>query len=235
MTDVSYDFSSTIKRLPSCWQELLTTQMQQPYMSKLTKELSARAKQGATIYPPADKVFHAFDALPLKSIKVVILGQDPYHGEGQAHGLSFSVECGVKVPPSLRNIFRELHDDLGIELPPHGCLDSWVDQGVLLLNNVLTVEKGQAGSHRKLGWEQFTDRVIDTINSQCEGVVFILWGGPAQQKAKNVDDSRHCVLQAPHPSPLSSYRGFFGCKHFSMANDYLAGNDKKAVDWNIRD
>lgn len=179
-----------------------------------------------------DQVFAAFHACPLDKVKVVILGQDPYHGPGQAHGLSFSVSPEVPIPPSLRNIYKELNSDLGIEVPSHGNLKHWAEQGVLLLNNVLTVEQGKAGSHHKKGWENFTDSVIEVLN-QRQGLVFILWGSPAQKKAKVVSKDRHLVLESVHPSPLSSYRGFFGSKPFSKTNDYLVAHGHKAIDWHL--
>ena len=175
--------------------------------------------------------FTAFDLTPFKEVKVVIIGQDPYHGEGQAHGLSFSVPKGLKLPPSLKNILKELESDLGCANPTSGNLEAWAKQGVLLLNTVLTVRKSEAGSHQKKGWETFTDAVVAHLNEECEGLVFLLWGSPAQKKGKSIDRERHLVLQAPHPSPLSSYRGFFGCRHFSQTNEYLIQHNKKPIDW----
>jgi len=167
-------------------------------------------------------------------VKVVILGQDPYHGAGQAHGLCFSVQKGIKVPPSLKNIYKEIETDLGITPPNHGFLESWAKGGVLLLNAHLTVEESNPMAHKKLGWDQFTDRVIEILNSKKEHLVFMLWGSPAHNKAKNVDPERHCVLKTVHPSPLSSYRGFFGCQHFSQCNDYLLEHNIRAIDWSVR-
>lgn len=186
------------------------------------------------IYPPREDVFNAFKMTPLEKVRVVILGQDPYHGPNQAHGLCFSVQPGVAPPPSLVNIFKELQQDIaGFHYPDHGCLTHWAEQGVLLLNTVLTVQQGQAHSHAKIGWEEFTDKVIEQLNQHCEGLVFLLWGSHAQKKGSIVDRSRHCVMTAPHPSPLSAHRGFFGCKHFSRTNAYLQEQGKSPIDWQI--
>lgn len=192
-----------------------------------------RERATKTIYPAASDVFRAFGACPFAHVKVVILGQDPYHGEGQAHGLSFSVPQGVKPPPSLVNILKELASDVGVEAPLHGDLSRWAQQGVLLLNTVLTVEHGKAGSHHGKGWELFTDHVIDVLNKKKEHLVFILWGTPAQKKADKVDRSRHLVLTSVHPSPLSSYRGFFGSRPFSQANAYLQSKGIPPIDWSL--
>ncbi|REG90681.1 uracil-DNA glycosylase [Algoriphagus antarcticus] len=183
------------------------------------------------VYPSGNEIFNAFNHSPLDTVKVVILGQDPYHGPGQAHGLSFSVKPGVPFPPSLLNIFKEIESDLGKPLPNNGNLIRWADQGVFLLNATLTVRAHEAGSHQKKGWEEFTDEVIRTISDSRENVVFLLWGAYAQKKAALIDDSKHLILKAPHPSPLSSYRGFFGCRHFSKANEYLLAKGKKPIDW----
>lgn len=188
---------------------------------------------GATLYPPPARIFAALDATPFDAVKVVILGQDPYHGPDQAHGLSFSVPPGIAVPPSLANIFNELKRDLGVEPPDHGCLLPWARQGVLLLNAVLTVEAGRAGSHQGRGWESFTDEVIVQLSAEREGLVFMLWGSYAQAKGRIIDRSRHAVLKAPHPSPLSAYRGFIGCGHFSAANRYLQGRGAEPIDWRL--
>ncbi|MEB2786916.1 uracil-DNA glycosylase [Algoriphagus persicinus] len=185
----------------------------------------------AKVYPPAKEIFNAFNHCPLTSVKVVILGQDPYHGPGQAHGLSFSVKQGVPLPPSLVNIFKEIEFDLGKPLPTQGELTRWADQGVFLLNATLTVRAHQAGSHQKKGWEKFTDEVIRTISDTREHVVFLLWGAFAQKKALLIDSKKHLILTAPHPSPLSSYRGFFGCRHFSKTNQYLIAHGKEPIDW----
>lgn len=216
--------------LPPCWQKALTDVLDPSVLPKIEAFLSKEMQSGKIIYPALDEVFSAFVAAPLESVKVVIIGQDPYHGEGQAHGLCFSVKPGVKTPPSLQNIYKELNTDIGMEIPKHGHLISWAKQGVLLLNNVLTVEHGKAGSHHKQGWEIFTDAVIKIL-AQKENLVFLLWGSPAQKKAKVVDPKRHLVLTSVHPSPLSVYRGFFGSKHFSKTNEYLKKHGKKAIDW----
>lgn len=214
------------------WKSRLNAQFDQPYMKALRKTLVARRKAGTTIYPPPDQWFTSFNLTPFNRVKVVILGQDPYHGAGQAHGLCFSVLPGVPIPPSLRNIYKELQSDLGIEPVKHGYLESWAKQGVFMLNSVLTVEHGAAASHQGLGWEAFTDAVIDSINLDTEKTVFMLWGGYAKRKGQMIDQSRHLVLQSAHPSPLS-VRGFTGCKHFSKANAYLQQQGKQAVDWQL--
>jgi uracil-DNA glycosylase len=202
-------------------------------MADLRVFLQAEKRAGKRIFPPGNEFFNAFSHTPLDRVKVVILGQDPYHGEGQAHGLCFSVRPGVQVPPSLQNIYREIHDELGLPIPRHGHLTAWADRGVLLLNSVLSVECARAGSHRDRGWEMFTDRVIEVINREREGVVFMLWGSYAQRKGKIIDVQRHLVLKAPHPSPLSAHRGFFGCGHFRAANDYLATRGQEPIDWSL--
>lgn len=185
------------------------------------------------IFPPADDIFNAFHLTPLKDVKVVILGQDPYHNNGQAHGLCFSVQKGVTVPPSLVNIYQELHDDLGCEIPNHGCLTKWAQQGVLMLNTVLTVRAHQANSHRGIGWEEFTDAAIKVLNAQDRPMVFILWGSPAQKKTRMLNNPNHKILMAPHPSPLSAYRGFFGSRPFSQTNAFLTEHGLDPIDWQI--
>jgi uracil-DNA glycosylase len=190
-------------------------------------------RAGKTIYPPPKRIFAALDTTPFDAVKVVILGQDPYHGPGQAHGLCFSVLPGVPAPPSLENIFKEIERDLGIPRPDHGCLIPWARQGVLLLNSVLTVERGLAGSHQGKGWEGFTDAVVDHLNRERENLVFLLWGSYAQAKGKLIDTRRHCVLKAPHPSPLSAHRGFIGCGHFSRANAWLREHGLTEIDWRL--
>jgi uracil-DNA glycosylase len=200
-------------------------------MQKLKAFLSAEKEQKKQIYPHSSNWFHALEATPLDDVKVVILGQDPYHQLGQAHGLCFSVQPGVKVPPSLVNVYKELQSDLGITPPNHGYLESWARQGVLLLNAVLTVVDSQANAHQGKGWEQFTDKIVSTVNEQCEHVVFMLWGSYAQKKGAVIDTQKHLVLKAPHPSPLSAHRGFLGCKHFSQANAYLAQHQKQPIEW----
>ena len=215
------------------WQRQLGDELKKDYMLSLQEFLAAGQQQGAVIYPPQSQWFTALNSTPLDQVKVVILGQDPYHGSGQAHGLCFSVLPNVKVPPSLANIYKELKSDLGIEPPNHGCLTSWAEQGVLLLNATLTVEQGQAGSHQGKGWETFTDSIISKINDQRQGVIFMLWGSYAQKKASMIDAERHLVLQSVHPSPLSAYRGFFGCGHFSQANHYLRSQELEPIDWQL--
>ncbi|MGL5565722.1 MAG: uracil-DNA glycosylase, partial [Plesiomonas sp.] len=205
---------------------------QQPYFLDTMAYVAAERAAGKEIYPPEHDVFNAFRYTPFEQVKVVILGQDPYHGPNQAHGLCFSVLPGVPVPPSLVNMYKELAQDIaGFQIPQHGYLKSWADQGVLLLNTVLTVERGQAHSHAKLGWETFTDRVIAAVNEHRQGVVFLLWGAHAQKKGRIIDRQRHHVLTAPHPSPLSAHRGFLGCRHFSQTNQLLAQQNLPAIDW----
>jgi uracil-DNA glycosylase len=202
-------------------------------MQQLALFLRDELRAGKTIYPPPRRIFAALDATPFDRVKVVILGQDPYHGPGQAHGLCFSVLPGVPIPPSLANIFAELEHDLGIPRPAHGCLLPWARQGVLLLNAVLTVERGKAGSHQGRGWEGFTDAVIEQLNRERAGIVFLLWGSPAQSKGRLIDVQRHRVLKAPHPSPLSAHRGYLGCRHFSMTNQWLSEHDQRPIDWRL--
>jgi len=221
-----------IKLHPS-WCEVLGEEFEQPYMANLREFLVREKAAGKVIYPPCSQWFSAFNTTPFDQVRVVILGQDPYHGVDQAHGLCFSVLPGVKVPPSLANIYKELQHDLAIMPPNHGCLTSWARQGVLLLNATLTVEQGNAGAHQGKGWEQFTDRAIRALNDQREGVVFLLWGSYAQKKGAFIDPSRHLVLKSVHPSPLSAYRGFFGCKHFSAANHYLQQQGHELIDWQL--
>jgi len=215
------------------WQKALGDEFGKDYMQALEAFLASEKAAGKTIYPLEENLFHALEVTPLDDVKVVIIGQDPYHGPGQAHGLSFSVQPGVDVPPSLRNMYKELEEDLGVTHPGHGYLEGWAKQGVLLLNAVLTVEAAKAGAHQNKGWEKFTDRVIDELNSHHDGLVFILWGGYAQKKGGGIDKDRHMVLEGPHPSPLSAYRGFFGCGHFSKANDYLKAKGKTPINWQL--
>ncbi|MCP4596709.1 uracil-DNA glycosylase [Neptuniibacter sp.] len=215
------------------WQAVLADQFEQPYMQQLKDFLREQKNQRKIIYPHSDHWFHALETTPLDQVKVVILGQDPYHQPGQAHGLCFSVRPGVKTPPSLVNIYKELQSDLGVAPANHGYLESWAQQGVLLLNSVLTVEQANAGSHQGKGWELFTDQVIKQVNDHCQNVVFMLWGSYAQKKGACIDRDRHLVLQAPHPSPLSAHRGFLGCKHFSQANLYLEQMGKSAIQWQL--
>ncbi len=221
-----------IKLEPS-WKAKVGEYLKRDEMRALSAFLRERRAKGARIYPPAAKIFAAFDATPFDRVKVVILGQDPYHGPGQAHGLCFSVLPGVPVPPSLDNIFKEIQRDLGIGRPDHGCLTPWAERGVLLLNAVLTVEDGRAGAHQGKGWEGFTDHVVDVLNREREGLVFLLWGSYAQAKGKVIDPRRHRVLKAPHPSPLSAHRGFLGCGHFSAANEFLSRHGQHPIDWSL--
>ena len=218
-------------RLDESWRERLAGEFEQPYMTELKRFLLAERERGKRIFPKGSEWFRALDLTPLEKVRVVILGQDPYHGLGQAHGLCFSVKPGVAPPPSLVNIFKELQSDLGIRPATHGFLEHWAKQGVLLLNSVLTVEMGRAASHRERGWERFTDAIVAKVNAKQEPVVFMLWGSYAQKKAGFVDSSRHLVLKAPHPSPLSAHSGFFGCRHFSKANAFLEAKGFAPVDW----
>lgn len=222
-------------KLHESWLNPLQAEFDSAYMAQLRAFLVAERDAGKRIFPPASLWFHALDATPLDDVKVVILGQDPYHGPGQAHGLSFSVEPGTRVPPSLVNIYKELQADLAIAPAPHGHLEAWARQGVLLLNSVLTVEAHKAASHRGRGWERLTDQVIRLVNTRAEPCVFILWGSYAQKKAAFVDRSRHLVLAAPHPSPLSAHNGFFGSKPFSQANAFLEAHGRGAIDWQLPD
>ncbi|MCM1164164.1 MAG: uracil-DNA glycosylase [Muribaculaceae bacterium] len=217
-------------RIDPSWHEALSDQWDKPYFKTLTDFVRDRYAH-ATIYPPASKIFAAFDACPFRDVKVVILGQDPYHGAGQANGLSFSVNPGVDIPRSLQNIYHELQTDLGVQPPASGDLSRWARQGVLLLNATLTVEAGLAGSHQGHGWEEFTDAAIKALAEQREGLVFILWGAYAQRKGAFIDRTRHCVISSPHPSPLSASRGFFGSRPFSRANQYLVSTGKTPVQW----
>lgn len=218
-------------RLEPSWKARVGDYLQRADMQALAAFLRERRARGVRVFPPGPQIFAALDATPFDAVKVVILGQDPYHGHGQAHGLCFSVLPGVAVPPSLDNIYKELGRDLGIPRADHGCLTHWAHQGVLLLNAVLTVEEGRAGSHQGKGWEGFTDRIVEVLNREREHLVFLLWGSYAQAKGKAIDPRRHLVLKAPHPSPLSAYRGFLGCGHFSAANAYLARNGQTPIDW----
>ena len=220
-------------KLEPTWLEVLGEEFDQPYMAQLKEFLVSQKSAGKTIYPAGSNWFSAFNSTPFDQVKVVILGQDPYHGPNQAHGLCFSVLPGVAIPPSLRNMYQELHSDLGISPPNHGCLTQWAEQGVLLLNATLTVEQGNAGAHQGQGWEQFTDRAVQVLNEQREGLIFLLWGSYAQKKGALIDTTKHRVLKAPHPSPLSAYRGFFGCKHFSMTNQYLNEQGLAPIDWQL--
>jgi len=224
-------------KLEESWRNKLKDEFDKEYMRSLKAFLKTSYAAGKTIFPAGSEFFSALDLTPVEAVKVVVIGQDPYHGaEGdiaQAHGLSFSVKPGVRVPPSLKNIYKEMEDDLGITQPEHGCLVSWAEQGVLLLNAVLSVEAHNAGSHQGKGWENFTDRIVETLNRDREGLVFMLWGSHAQKKGAQIDRDKHLVLEGPHPSPLSAYRGFFGCKHFSKANAYLEANGQTPINWQL--
>jgi len=220
-------------KLEPSWKAHVGDWFDRPEMQQLSEFLRAELKRGKTIYPPPRRIFAALDTTPFDQVKVVILGQDPYHGPGQAHGLCFSVLPGVPAPPSLVNIFAELQRDLGIPRPEHGCLLSWARQGVLLLNSVLTVEHGLAGSHQGKGWEGFTDHVVDRLNRERDGLAFLLWGSYAQNKGKLIDARRHLILKAPHPSPLSAHRGFFGSRPFSRVNELLEEQGGTPVDWRL--
>ena len=219
-------------KIEGLWHEALKEEYKKPYYRDLYNTLQ---EEYATrqIFPPKEDLFTAFEYTPLEKVKVVILGQDPYHNDNQAHGLSFSVRKGVQVPPSLVNIYKELHDDMGFDIPDHGCLTKWAKEGVLLLNTVLTVRAHEANSHKGIGWEHFTDAVIDVLNRENRPIVFILWGGNARAKKKMLNNPQHLILEAPHPSPLSSYRGFFGSKPFSKTNKFLVENGETPIDWKI--
>jgi uracil-DNA glycosylase len=219
--------------LPNSWKTAVGDEFTKPYMENIKAFLVAERRNGKQIFPPSKELFHAFQATPLEAVKVVIIGQDPYHGEGQAHGLCFSVRPGVKVPPSLANIYREMNEDLVITQPRHGYLESWAHQGVLLLNAVLSVEMGKPGSHQHLGWQNLTSQAIQAVNDRRKNVVFLLWGSYAQKQGATIDRRRHLVLDAPHPSPLSAHRGFFGCRHFSKANEYLISTGQEPIDWQL--
>ncbi len=223
----------SLPELPDAWQALIGTNKDNPFFASIETFLSKRAEHGATIYPPRDLIFNSLSFVPPEGVRVVIIGQDPYHGVGQAHGLAFSVQHGTPVPPSLVNIYKELANDLNIAIPQHGCLNDWAEQGVLLLNSALSVEASSPGSHAKIGWEAFTDHLIKQLARTQEHIVFLLWGSHARGKASLIDHKRHLVLQAPHPSPLSAYRGFLGCGHFSQANDYLQAQGRGVIDWQL--
>lgn len=223
--------ANKVVKLEKSWLDVLESEFNQPYMSNLKVFLQQEKEQGKLVYPKGDEIFNAMNATTFNDVKVVIIGQDPYHGEGQAHGLSFSVRKGVAIPPSLKNIYKELEASLNIKMPKHGELTGWAKQGVLLLNATLTVEAAKAGSHQKKGWGKFTDAIIRAISEKNKQVVFILWGAYAQKKGAIIDRSRHLVLEGPHPSPLSAHRGFLGCGHFKQANEYLVHHGKTPVDW----
>ncbi|KZX76318.1 uracil-DNA glycosylase [Oleiphilus sp. HI0009] len=219
--------------LSASWKTIIGEQFTLPYMRELDSFLDSELAAGKTIYPTSDLLFSALNATDFEDVRVIILGQDPYHGPNQAHGLSFSVQPGVKIPPSLMNIYKELETDIGCPIPMHGYLQEWAEQGVLLLNAVLTVEQANANAHQGKGWEQFTDAIIRKLNDERENLVFILWGSYAQNKGQFIDTSKHCVLTSVHPSPLSAHRGFFGSQPFSKANRYLEENGVYQIDWNL--
>lgn len=221
-------------QLEPSWKAELAGEFDKPYMQSLRQFLLQEKQQGQQVFPPGNQIFNALNTTPFDKVRVVILGQDPYHGPGQAHGLCFSVQQGVAVPPSLQNIYKELHADLGLPVPSHGNLMQWAEQGVLLLNAVLTVRAGQANSHQGKGWEHFTDRIVELLNERREHLVFMLWGSYAQRKGAMIDRKRHLVLSSPHPSPLSAHRGFLGNRHFSKANQYLQQQQLASIDWQIR-
>jgi uracil-DNA glycosylase len=220
-------------KIEDSWKEILKQEFDQPYFQQIPLHLKTEKSQGKTIYPPGSLIFNAFNTTPIDKIKVVIIGQDPYHGPNQAHGLCFSVQNGVPPPPSLINIFKELQEDIGMAIPRHGNLTKWAEQGVFLLNASLTVRAGEPMSHSKIGWASFTDSVIKKISDHTKHVVFLLWGKFAQDKRILIDDTKHLVLKSAHPSPLSAYAGFFGCKHFSKANAYLISKGIDPVDWSL--
>lgn len=215
------------------WKNILADEFKKPYMFDVKRKLIEEKKKGYTVYPPGNLMFNAFNSTPFHSVRVVILGQDPYHGPGQAHGLCFSVPRGVAPPPSLVNIFKEIQADLGIPMPHHGELTAWTLQGVFLLNSILSVRASSAASHREFGWQGLTDAAIAALSRERENIVFLLWGRYAQEKAKLIDESKHLILRAPHPSPLSAHAGFFGCKHFSMTNRYLQDKGLSSIDWRL--
>ena len=227
------NFQNEKCNLDYSWKSLLKEEKEKEYFKKIIKQVEEERQKGIVIYPPNNEVFSALSYTEFSNIKVVIIGQDPYHGANQAHGLSFSVKKGIKSPPSLVNIYKEINSDLGIPIPAHGYLEAWAKQGVLMLNAVLTVRAGQPNSHKELGWEQFTDKVINLINEYQRNIVFMLWGANAQKKGAIIDRNRHLVLEAPHPSPFSAHSGFFGCKHFSKANQYLKDQGKSEINWQL--
>ncbi|TMI68481.1 MAG: uracil-DNA glycosylase [Bacteroidetes bacterium] len=220
-------------KIEASWKKILKDEFNKPYFTQIVHHLKTEKKQGKTIYPPGPFIFNAFNATPIDKIKVVILGQDPYHGPSQAHGLCFSVQNGVPPPPSLINIFKELHEDIGVPIPDHGNLTKWAEQGVFLLNASLTVRAGDPMSHSKIGWATFTDTVIKKISDERENIVFMLWGKFAQEKRVLIDEKKHLILRSVHPSPLSAHGGFFGCRHFSKANEYLMSQGIDPVDWSL--
>ncbi len=219
--------------LPESWMTYLGEEFEKDYMKNLSTFLKEELAKKKSMYPRGQEIFSAFNLTPLNEVKVVIIGQDPYHGPGQAHGLCFSVKPGVPTPPSLKNIYKELESDLNLEKPNHGFLESWAKNGVLMLNNVLTVLRSQPASHQGRGWEIFTDKVVDILNNKCDNLVFLLWGSHAQKKAANVDRKKHLVLECPHPSPFSAHKGFLGSRHFSKSNEYMSSHGIKPIDWSL--
>ena len=224
--------ATNVKIEPS-WKKALDPEFSKPYFGTLIRFIKEEKAEGKTIYPPGSQIFNAYDTTPIDQVKVVILGQDPYHNPGQAMGLSFSVPRGVTVPPSLRNIYKEIHDSLGLPVPDHGDLTKWAEQGVFLLNAMLTVERNKPGSHKRSGWQYFTDASIKAISEQTEHTVFMLWGAFARKKAELIDNTKHLVLESAHPSPFSADKGFFGNNHFKKANDYLKQHGKEPIDWSL--
>lgn len=227
--------SSVNPQIEASWLQVLQDEFEQPYFAHIKQFLVEEKQKGKVIYPPGSLIFNAFNLTPFDQVKVVILGQDPYHGPHQAHGLCFSVQKGIRQPPSLQNIFKELNTDLGLPIPHSGCLEEWAKQGVLLLNSILTVEANQPASHSKIGWERFTDAVIQKLSEEKKGLVFLLWGRFAQDKAALINPSRHHILKAAHPSPFSAHSGFFGCRHFSKTNTLLQNQGQPPIDWRITD
>ncbi len=230
----SFSQSSSNPQIEASWKQVLGNEFQKSYFQELKQFIISDIKSGKQVYPPSNQIFSAFDHCPFEKTQVVIIGQDPYHGTGQAHGLCFSVNKDIAIPPSLQNIYKEINDDLDLPIPNHGNLESWTAQGVLLLNATLTVRANTPTSHSGKGWEQFTDRVIQELNDQKEGIVFLLWGRYAQNKGNIIDTKKHHILKAAHPSPFSAHNGFFGCKHFSKTNQILEFSGKKGIDWEIK-
>ena len=220
-------------KIDASWKAVLKDEFNETYFLQLKEFLVQEKQKGKTIYPPGSMIFNAFNSTPFEKVKVVILGQDPYHGKGQAHGLCFSVQKGIPSPPSLKNIYKELHSDIGMPIPSHGCLQNWANQGVFMLNAILTVEASKPASHQKKGWENFTDKVISVLSDMREGIVFMLWGSFAKGKAALIDSSKHHVLTSTHPSPFSAHYGFFGCQHFSKANKILEDQGKSSINWEV--